>query len=113
LNEVTQAAINLWSPCPISGFPTPEDFEASAMPTKDGLRLNHLGHTKQPRPNPGHPYEKCAIAVAQSKTRRRPPQCNGKLMAEKQILGLKPQPRLEEVGDEHSDRVQDRKHRSK
>jgi hypothetical protein len=33
-------------------------------------------------------------------------------MAEKQILSLKPAPRLEQVGDEHSKRVQDRKHRT-
>jgi hypothetical protein len=33
-------------------------------------------------------------------------------MAEKQILSLKPAPRLQQVGDEHSERVQDRKHRS-
>jgi hypothetical protein len=32
-------------------------------------------------------------------------------MAEKQILSLKLAPRLEQVGDEHSE-VQDRKHRS-
>jgi hypothetical protein len=34
------------------------------------------------------------------------------LMAEKQVLGLKPAARLEQVGDKHSERVQDRKHRS-
>jgi hypothetical protein len=33
-------------------------------------------------------------------------------MAEKQILSLKPTPRLEQVGDEHSKRVHDRKHRT-
>jgi hypothetical protein len=33
-------------------------------------------------------------------------------MAEQQILCLKPAPRLEQVGDEHSERVQDRKHRA-
>jgi hypothetical protein len=33
-------------------------------------------------------------------------------MAEKQILSLKPVPRLEQVGDEHSERLQDRKHHS-
>jgi hypothetical protein len=32
-------------------------------------------------------------------------------MTEKQVLGLKPAPRLEQVGDEHSERVQDCKHR--
>jgi len=33
-------------------------------------------------------------------------------MAEKQILSLKPAPQPEQVGDEHSERVQDRKHHS-
>jgi hypothetical protein len=42
-----------------------------------------------------------------SKTRRCPPQSDGKLMAEKQILGFKPAPRLEQVGYKHSERVQD------
>jgi hypothetical protein len=33
-DQITQAAINLRPPCPISGFPTPEHFEASAMPMR-------------------------------------------------------------------------------
>jgi hypothetical protein len=32
-------------------------------------------------------------------------------MTEKKVLGFKLPPRLEQVGDEHSERVQDRKHR--
>jgi hypothetical protein len=56
LNEITQPTIDLLASCPISGFPTPEDFEASAMPPQDGLRLNHLGHAEQTRPDPRHPY---------------------------------------------------------
>jgi hypothetical protein len=32
-------------------------------------------------------------------------------MAKKQVLSLKSAPRLEQVDDEHSERVQDRKHR--
>jgi hypothetical protein len=32
-------------------------------------------------------------------------------MAKKQVLGFKPAPRLEQVDDEHSERVQDWKHR--
>jgi hypothetical protein len=47
----------------------------------------------------------------QSKTRWCPPQSNVELMVEKQILGFKSSPRLKQVGDEHSERVQDRKHR--
>jgi hypothetical protein len=52
-----------------------------------------------------------AGAAAQSKTRWRAPQGDAELMTEKQVLRLKPAPRLEQIGDKHSDRVQDRKHR--
>src|SRR6185437_15815067 len=41
-------------------------------------------------PEPGHPYEQRAITATQSKTRRCPPHSDRELMAEKQILGLKP-----------------------
>ena len=93
-------------------FQRQNSFEASAMPPQDSLRLNYLGRTEQARPEPGHPYEQRAVTAAQSKTRWRPPQGDIELMAEKQVLGFKPAPRLEQVGDEHSERVQDRKHRS-
>ena len=90
-----QATIDLRPPCPVSGFPTPEHFEASAMPPQDGLRLHHLGRTKKARPKPSHPYEQRAITAAKSKTRWSLPQSNGELMTEKQILSFKPDPRLE------------------
>ena len=89
------ATINPRPPCPITQFPTPKPFETSAMPTQDGLRLNHLGDAAQVRPEPGHPYEQRAITAMQPKTRRCPPHSDRELMAEKQILGLKPAPRLE------------------
>src|SRR6266481_3164823 len=82
------------------------------MPPKDRLRLNDLGRTEQARPEPGHPYQQRPVTAAQSKTRRRAPQGDAELMTKKQVLGLKPAPRLEQVGDEHSERVQDREHRS-
>ena len=81
------------------------------MPTQDGLRLNHLSHTKQVRPKLGHPYEQCAVTTAEPKTRWRLPQRDIELMSEKQVLGFKSPPRLEHIGDKHSERVQDRKHR--
>ena len=74
--------------------------------------MNHLGRIKKARPNPGHPCEKSAITAAQLKTRWFLPHSDDELMAEKQILSLKPATRLEQVGDEHSKRVQDPKHRS-
>ena len=97
LDEIAQATIDLWPPCPHSGFPAPESFEARAMPAKDGLRLNHLGRTEQARPEPGHPYQQRPVTAAQSKTRRRTPQGDAELMTEKQVLGFKPAPRLEQV----------------
>jgi hypothetical protein len=69
-------------------------FEARAMPAKDGLRLNHLGHTEQAGPEPGHPYQQRPVTAAQSKTRRRMPQGDAELMTEKQVLGLKGARRL-------------------
>ena len=64
LDEITQPTIDLRAPRPLSGFPAPESFEALAMPPKDRLRLNHLSHTKQARPELGHPYEQCAVTAA-------------------------------------------------
>jgi hypothetical protein len=113
LDQITQAPIDLRPPCPISRFPTPERFKASAMPPQNGLRLNHLGHTEQARPEPGQPSEQRAVTAAQSTTRRRPPQCYGELMAEKQILGFKPAARLEQIDEQPSEPVQDCKHRLK
>jgi len=82
------------------------------MPTQNGLRLHHLGRTNKARPDPGHRYEQGAISAAQSKTSRCPSQSDGELMTKKQIFSFKPVPRLEHVGYEHSERVQNHKHRS-
>src|SRR6478672_6132553 len=70
-DQISQVTINPLPPCPLTRFPTPKHFETSAMPTQDGLRLNHLHRTKKARPKPGHPDEQRAITATQSKTRRR------------------------------------------
>ena len=95
LDEITQPAIDLWPPCPISGFPTPERFKASPMPPQDGLRLNQLSHAQQARPESGYTDEQGMVPAAKSKTRWSLPQSNGELMTEKQILSFKPGPRPE------------------
>ena len=82
-NEITQAMIDLRAPCPLAGFPAPESFEATAMPPKDGLWLNHLGHAEQLRPEPGHPYQQRPVTAAQSKMSRRTSQGDAELMTEK------------------------------
>src|SRR5438876_5781196 len=81
------------------------------MPAKDGLRLNDLRRTKQARPEPGHPDQQGPVTAAQSKTRRCTPQGDAKLMAKEQVLRFKPARRLEEVDDEHCERMQEREHR--
>ena len=62
-------AINPWPPCPMTRLPTPKYFEPSAMPTQDGLRLNHLHRIKKARPKPRHPYEQSAITTMQTRSR--------------------------------------------
>ena len=66
-DQTAQATINPWPPCPMTRLPTPKYFEPSAMPTQDGLRLNHLHRIKKARPKPRHPYEQSAITTMQSK----------------------------------------------
>src|SRR5215510_12264445 len=112
-DQIAQLSIDLWPPCPLPRFPTPECRETRTMPAKDGLRLNDLRRTEQARPAPGHPDQQGAVTAAQSKTRRRTSQGDAKLMAEEQVLGFKPARRLEEVNDEHCERMQEREHRSR
>ena len=95
LDEISQATIDLRPPCPLSGFPAPEGCEARAVSARAGSS------------RPQSP-----VTAAQPKMRRRTPQGDAELMTKKQVLGFKPAPRLEQVGDEHSERVHDREHRS-
>jgi hypothetical protein len=72
----------------MSGFLAPKGFEAGAMPSQDGLRLNYLGRIEQTGPNSRHPYQQRPVTAVQPQTRRRSPQCDVELMTEKQVLGL-------------------------
>jgi hypothetical protein len=110
LDEITQPPIDLRAPYPLSGFPAPEAFKASAMPAKDRLRLNDMGYIEQMGPNPRHPHQYRPITAMQAQTRRCSPQGNVELLTEKQVFDFKPAQRLEHIGDKHSERMQDRKH---
>ena len=111
-DEIAQLTIDLWPPCPPSGFPAPESLEAGAMPPQDRLRLHHLRQIQQIGPDPRDPHQQRPVTAVQPQTRRRPPQSDIELMTEKQILGFQPASRLEHVGDEHSEPMQNHKHRS-
>jgi hypothetical protein len=81
------------------------------MPPQNRRRLNNLDHTEQARPQPGHPHQERAIAAPQRRTSRSSPQSDIELMTEKQDLGFKPTPRLEQVGDKCCKQAEDREHR--
>jgi hypothetical protein len=88
-----------------------ERRETRTMPAKDGLRLNDLRRTEQARPEPGHPDQQGPVSAAQSKTTRCTPQGDAELVAKEQVLRFNPTRRLEEVDDEHCERMQEREHR--
>src|SRR5262249_61546403 len=90
------------------GHRIPECCEARTMPSKDSLRLNDMRGAEQARPKPGHPDPQGPVTAAQPKTTRRTPQGDAELMAKEQVLHLKPAGRLEEVDDEHCERMQER-----
>src|SRR5262249_46646065 len=112
-DEIAQFSIDLWPPCPLPRFPTPERLKTRTMQAKDGLRLNDIRRTEQARPEPGQPHYQGPVTAAQSKPRRRTPQGDVELMAEEQVFDFKPAPRLERVDAEHSERMQEREHRSR
>jgi len=67
---------------------------------------------EQAWPEPGHPYHQCPVAPAQPQTVRHASQGDIELMSEKEVLYLKPAPRLEQVRDKRADQLEDGKHRA-
>src|SRR5262249_37904400 len=59
----------------------------------------------------GQPHHQGPVTAAQSKARRRTPQGDAELMTQKQLLDFKSPRRLEEVYNEHCERMQEREHR--
>ena len=55
---------------------------------------------------------RCPVIRTEPRTVRCTPQGNIELMSKKKVLDFKPAPRLEQVDEEHSERVQDCKHRA-
>src|SRR5262249_16143403 len=110
-DKIAQLASDLWPSCPLPRFPAPERRETNTMPAKDGLRLNDMRRTEQAWPESGQPHHQGPVTAAQSKARRRTPQGDAELMAKEQVLDFKSPRRLEEVYNEHYERMQEREHR--
>ena len=81
------------------------------MPPQDRRRLNHAGEIEQVRPQARHPHQQRAIAAPQWQAQRPSPHRDIELMTEKEVLGLKSAPRLEQIGDKGCNQAEDRKHR--
>ena len=111
-NEFAQFTANSGPPCPTTTFPTPTGPEPGSMPPQDCVRLNDAGQTEQPWPEPSHPYQQRSVTPAKLQTVRCTPQGDIELMPEKEVLDFKPPRRLEQVGDERPEQLEDRKHRA-
>ena len=97
--------------CPMSGFPAPESFEPRAMPAQDRLRLHHLGQNES-RFGQIDDYTNNARSLPCSRRRDGARlKANVELVAQKQIFSPSSlRPRLEQIGDEHCQQMEDRKH---
>src|SRR5688572_11479490 len=109
-DQIAQLTLDPGSPCPTLRFPAPIGLEPCAMPPQDGVRLYDPSQTKQARPASGHPYQQRPVTTPQPETLRCAPQDDGELMTKKEVLDFKPTPRLEQIGDIHSEQMDDRKH---
>jgi hypothetical protein len=81
------------------------------MLPQDRVGLNGARQTEQTWPKPGHPYQRRPITRMQPQTMRDPPHANIELMPEKKVLDFKLAPRLEQVGTENTNQVEETEHR--
>jgi hypothetical protein len=81
------------------------------MPPQDRVGLNDARQIKQARPKPDHPYQRRPVTRTKPQTVRDPPHENIELMPEKKVLDFKLAPRLEQVGDENANQLEETEHR--
>ena len=111
-DEFAQLPLDLGPPRPTARFPAPIGPKPCSMPPQDRVRLNNSGQTEQAWPEPGHPHQQRPVTTPQPQTLWCSPQGNIELMPKKEVLDFKPAPRLEQVGDNTSKQMEDRKHRT-
>src|SRR5262249_35049947 len=102
-----------WPRSPARGCGRMSSRSATATHPAPCISTPSTGRPQSRASAPGHPDQQGAVTAAQSKTRRRTPQGDAELMAEEQVLGFKPARGLEEVNDEHCERIKEREHRSR
>ena len=85
-----------------------------SLTNSDGVNCSSepaRSYFRETGPKPRHPCHERPVTPTQTNTPWRTPQCNIKLMPEKEVLDLKPSRWLEQVGDKRSQQLEDRKHR--
>ena len=92
-------------------FQAPIGPKPHPMPPQDRVGLNNARQTEQAWPKPGHPYQRRSVTGTQSHTVRHPPHANIELMTEKKVLDFKLAPRLEQVGDENANQLEESEYR--
>jgi hypothetical protein len=76
--------------------------------TAGSCLLNDAAQTEQAWPEPSHPHQQRSVIPTQPQAGRCTPQGNIELMPKKEILGFKPAPRLEQIGDKRPKQMEDR-----
>src|SRR5215510_8249035 len=80
------------------------------MPAHDRVWPNHARQPEEARPAPCHPDHECSISAAQLPTPRSVPHRDVELIAQIQVLDLKPAPRLEPIEGKSKEQVKQGKH---
>src|SRR5262245_49448648 len=80
------------------------------MPAHDRVWPNNARQTEEARPSPCHPDHECSISAAQLPTPRSLPHRDIELIAQIQVLDLKPAPRLEPIEGKSKEQVKQGKH---
>jgi len=110
-NEFARLTADRGPPWPGAGFPAPIGAKACSMPPQYRVRLNNPNRLEQAWPKPAHPYQQRPVAPTQLQTMRCPPERDVELVTKKEILDVHLPPRLEPVGDEDHEQVENGKHR--
>src|SRR5262245_12804508 len=80
------------------------------MPAHDRVWPNHARQPEEARPAPCHPDHECSISAAQLPTPRSLLHRDIELIAQIQVLDLKPAPRLEPIEGKSKEQVKQGKH---
>src|ERR1700730_6499149 len=98
-------------PADVAGLPAPVGAETASVPADHGLRLDDDDRVQERRVKSIQPYQQQAIDVPQSHARRGLAPKNYQLLAQEEILGLKPRSPRKRRAESKQQLAQKRDHR--